>query len=63
MGIECTFVAYHCTSTWELSTIGDESLNVDDAISFPGFSPTCPMKRERETLENAGHVAPEQNYF
>ena len=23
----------------------------------------APMERERETLENAGHVAPEQNYF
>ena len=31
--------------------------------SFPGFPPTCPTERERETLENAGHVAPEQNYF
>ena len=33
------------------------------AILFPGFSPTRPMEREREreTLENAGHVAPEQN--
>ena len=32
MGIGCTFVAYHCTSTWELSTIGDGSLNVDDVV-------------------------------
>ena len=33
--------------------------------SFPGFSPTraTEQERERETLENAGHVAPEQNYF
>ena len=33
--------------------------------SFPGFSPTRPTEREREreTLENAGHVAPEQNKF
>ena len=33
------------------------------ATSFPGFSPTCPKERawERETLENAGHVALEQN--
>ena len=31
--------------------------------SFLGFSPTRPMerKRERETLENGGQVAPEQN--
>ena len=31
--------------------------------SFPGFSPTRPteQERERENLENAGHVAPEQN--
>ena len=26
--------------------------------SFPRFSPTCPTERERETLENAGHVSP-----
>ena len=33
------------------------------AISFPGFSPVPALwsERERETLENAGHVAPEQN--
>ena len=26
--------------------------------SFPEFSPTRPSERERETLENAGHVSP-----
>ena len=29
-----------------------------EATSFPGFSPTRPTERERENLENAGHVSP-----
>ena len=32
-----------------------------EPTSSPGFSPTRPMERETETLENAGHVAPDQN--
>ena len=32
MDIRSTFVAYHCTSAWELSTIGDGSLNVDVVV-------------------------------
>ena len=32
MDIGCTLVAYHCTSAWELSTIGDGSLNVDEVV-------------------------------
>ena len=31
---------------------------IDVSISFPGFSLSRPLEREKETLENAGHVSP-----
>ena len=34
------------------------NLCYSDATSFPGSSPSRPLERERETLENAGHVSP-----
>jgi len=39
--------------------IGNVSHNlVPRVLSYPPYG-----ARERDTLENAGHVAPEQNYF
>ena len=36
----------------------NEGITNSSLTSFPGFSPTRPTERERETLENVGHVSP-----
>ena len=62
---------YHdnCRAQWEVQTVthcpgwrGSKSWYqgnlVPRVLSYPPYG-----ARERETLENAGHVAPEENYF
>ena len=38
--------------------VRNEGITNSSLTSFPGFSPTRPTERERETLENVGHVSP-----